>query len=1137
MIDPDDKYHFSKDDILNLDHLPSANTGYGVRVASPHVLRRLHRASRKALVIVTSITLVFTILAYILLKVGLSGEFLTNRLQQAIQNQLGSAAQIDLKDSRLSLDNDFHIAFEAQGIHFAQIDSALEIKKIGTVKLGLSTLALLEGRLVVQQIEIENAVFDIPPGNNRSIFSGIPLDSRGHPDIEAFANALFSTLDQALNFYNISPTPSILLKNVSFQLPNGGATSTLKITELRVKDRAQRLLLKSKIVWRDAPIDVVAELDYTPDRKADFFNLNLHNFPVRLGADDDETALSPTGQVNNMFFRLKGKLDLGFSGKRNATSDGDRLHLSINLHSGLIDLGLVSGIATNTSLQVSGSSHSQDIIVEPSIIALGGLKLPMKGKINLHDSVENQDQQNVYPFEFTTDQAISAPSDSPSRPLHFGFTVAGNFNETQLVFDRISIETNDAQISGVGGLKFGEGSPEIKFALNVPQLNVDDAKQLWPVNISVGARRWVLAHIFGGVLHEGQIMIDFPSGHFKPDAPPPATTGKEFKLSANAVGVRSDLVGELPALRDGKGNITVEGTTTTITLDKATAYMVNNHQLVATKGILTIPWGPQRPVYAELNIAISGDAPSAGTFISYAPIGAATKLPFTPADVVGDIDAKLHLKFPVTFDEPRGKVTFETAIRFKDLSITKPVAGIILKQANGVVDVSEQGAHVNAQGLVNDLPADIELVDPFGNTSIIKSQKITLHLDDKVREKNFPFLNDYLSGPVTVEIGADANGKRHLSADLTAANIAIPWVGWKKSKDMVAKAEFDIPSDLSKLDKFDIDNIAVSGSNLNVTGALSLENKQLKSLILNNANLNRNDQLSIKVQRANSGYNITTTGSSFDARDLISILGQSTLPVSNKVPIGLTATFASVTGYHDEKLKNVHVSIETTKSNGTQFILTATTANKARVNVSVVNQKDSQVVNVQTRDGGAFLRFMNYYDKIYGGMLSARLSAQNGRALNGPIVMHNFAIINEPKLASFVSTRTNGRSLNDTVKGKINVSEVDFDRAYAQIEKGDNYMVVDKGILRGPSVGATFQGVVYDSAGNTSITGTFMPAYSLNSLFSQVPIIGGVLGNGRDRGLIGITFKVEGNAKSPHVSINPISLIAPGIFRSIFEYQ
>ena len=92
-------------------------------------------------------------------------------------------------------------------------------------------------------------------------------------------------------------------------------------------------------------------------------------------------------------------------------------------------------------------------------------------------------------------------------------------------------------------------------------------------------------------------------------------------------------------------------------------------------------------------------------------------------------------------------------------------------------------------------------------------------------------------------------------------------------------------------------------------------------------------------------------------------------------------------------------------------------------------------------------------------------------------------------------------------------------------------------MLRGPLIGSTFQGTLYDKAGNMAMTGTFMPAYGLNRIFGELPLLGIILGNGRDRGLIGVTFKLAGDADKPTLQINPLSVIAPGIFRSIFEFH
>ena len=53
------------------------------------------------------------------------------------------------------------------------------------------------------------------------------------------------------------------------------------------------------------------------------------------------------------------------------------------------------------------------------------------------------------------------------------------------------------------------------------------------------------------------------------------------------------------------------------------------------------------------------------------------------------------------------------------------------------------------------------------------------------------------------------------------------------------------------------------------------------------------------------------------------------------------------------------------------------------------------------------------------------------------------------------------------------------------------------------------------------MTGTFMPAYGLNRIFGELPLVGMILGNGRDRGLIGVTFKLSGDAKTPDAADQP----------------
>jgi hypothetical protein len=68
------------------------------------------------------------------------------------------------------------------------------------------------------------------------------------------------------------------------------------------------------------------------------------------------------------------------------------------------------------------------------------------------------------------------------------------------------------------------------------------------------------------------------------------------------------------------------------------------------------------------------------------------------------------------------------------------------------------------------------------------------------------------------------------------------------------------------------------------------------------------------------------------------------------------------------------------------------------------------------------------------------------------------------------------------------------------------------------------------------MSGTFVPMYGLNNMFGQIPIVGLFLGGGSNEGLIGVTYEVVGTPGAPVLRVNPISAMAPGVFRKIFEF-
>ena len=89
--------------------------------------------------------------------------------------------------------------------------------------------------------------------------------------------------------------------------------------------------------------------------------------------------------------------------------------------------------------------------------------------------------------------------------------------------------------------------------------------------------------------------------------------------------------------------------------------------------------------------------------------------------------------------------------------------------------------------------------------------------------------------------------------------------------------------------------------------------------------------------------------------------------------------------------------------------------------------------------------------------------------------------------------------------------------------------------MKGPLVGANLRGKVDFKTRRVNIGGTYIPLQGLNSALGGIPLLGQILSGAHGEGIFGITFAVQGPLDDPQVLVNPLSLVAPGIFREVFQ--
>jgi hypothetical protein len=104
-------------------------------------------------------------------------------------------------------------------------------------------------------------------------------------------------------------------------------------------------------------------------------------------------------------------------------------------------------------------------------------------------------------------------------------------------------------------------------------------------------------------------------------------------------------------------------------------------------------------------------------------------------------------------------------------------------------------------------------------------------------------------------------------------------------------------------------------------------------------------------------------------------------------------------------------------------------------------------------------------------------------------------------------------------------------------------MSVNGGIIalrEGKADGAAYtvkaSGYVDLEDGTLDIRGVATPG-GLNRALGEMPLFGGLLGGGQDEGLVGMTFTAQGTLANPKLRTNPISALAPGFLRKLFESQ
>lgn len=1137
MENPDQKHEivrFRREDIAHLDSFPSAFEGKapvagpGWRFGAGRVLIAVAAVLIAVLVAVPSFLFLFGV-------PRVAQDRLRDQAEAVLSRMAGAELVAAMGAPKLSIDGSRFLGLQVDDVVISSADTGRAILEAGSLRFGLRTLPMLGGKLQLGSAGIEDAQLNVaalPSRTGPTWLSGLKGPD-GLIEPELVVRAVFDALHRTFDGLDLGSTRSIGLTNVRVVFP-----AEAKLGVLTLKDGLVERLADGALRFQ-ATADADGRLLALEGEAArDALTARIASFTAKLAAEDAELfrpKKPPPSTRPLAITGVRGGVVLTIDGAETAQGPP---RLGVRAEMADLRVGYVNGdeVVANGRLDAAVDAAGRKIEFAPSQFYVGRSRFAVHGALGPSPTVVAG--KPVYRFELVSDGSILAQGGANEPDLPIFARVAGHIDRDtgRIGATDMGLRTDRGQVFGSAVVSFASGkSPGLDLALSVPEMPVGYAKQIWPWFAANGAWNWANANLFGGMLRNSTLALSLSPGRIGDGVP---LNANEITGRFEVQGTRFDVSGEIPPVRDGVGTVDIRGTDVDIRLASGTIYLPTGRTVAASNGKFDIRRGEKPPVTGDLDIAVSGSADAIAELATYKPIDALRHLPVLPDDLSGTMSGQVKARIPLQkgFDFER---TWSVALSYQNLSIAKPIEGQMVSDATGKIDVDPAMANVEARAKLNGMPATLSIREPLGEDKSGRRRDVALQLDDKARNALAPALSSILSGTISVKLEGEGN-TREVTADLGDARLSVPWMGWSKGPGVPAKLSFTAAGEGGDMR---ISDLKLDGKSFSLAGSATIDNGALTEARFSNVRLNRNDDISVQVKKSGAGYNVSVRGEVLDARSLIKQALKDGTPDEaagevrggKPTPITLDANVAYVSGFGGEALSNVKIAYRGTGSRIGSLEVTASTRAGGLFTVSDGTADGRRNVVMRSADAGAVLRFLDIYPHMRGGQITLNLAGDE--VLKGQIDARSFALVDEPRLRSIVSTPAgDSQSLNEAVKRDIDTSRVQFDRGFAQIEKGKGYLSIENGAIRGPLLGTTFQGALYDAKGNMSITGTFMPAYGLNSLFAELPLLGPILG-GRDRGLIGITYKVAGDAKSPTVQVNPISAIAPGIFRQIFEFN
>ncbi len=854
---------------------------------------------------------------------------------------------------------------------------------------------------------------------------------------------------------------------------------------------------------------------------------------------------APVGDLLAFFYEappdLFTSLVSGRAGLR-MKGDGTLVASAIDLAAGKGTLRLGGAPAEVESLSVRAAfDPAQNIFdIKRATIAssLGAGTVSGKAQLAL---VEGARRIDTISFDIAGEGvSLSPPNLFPAPLVLDAAAIKGHYALEARALDLQSVTAVSNGLMLSGGVFFAlakDKSPTIRGALKLDgAIDVARLLSIWPPTLAQGARTFVDGRIPAATFSALDFKIDLAAGAIGEDGVPPE---EAMTLSFAAEDAVVEYAPGMTPLRKVRGRGVLKGNSFRFEAERGDA-----NGVAVTEGLVDIPVIVPKGELARFSFRARGGARNIMEVLAEPPLAILKETKLLPAQFSGAVDARVTISRPNLSIAPPDSYRYDGVARFSDLGVDAVFADVDLDKASGVLTLKTDGLAVKAKGALASAPVTIDWRQRFYGTG----DKTLLELAGVADSGAADLFGVPSRQLVQGDVAFKAVAKGELSAfrtldveaDFLNAAIVVERLDWVKPKGVAARGRAALSFGAAGLG---VNGLLVEGDGLRVEGeAAFAPDGALLSALLPVFRLDGAADLSLSAARAGAGaLQTTATGRYLNAGALVREIVEGGLGAdaagADQGAIALAARIERLDLRSGASWRDA--SLDFRRAGGAIEALSLSAIDDQQNTLAIALRPTGegaltdQSIDARTDNIGNFMAGVFGVTSIKGGRghLALDLSAADGAARPGVIEASGLRVVNAPILAKIFAAG----SLSGLVN-LVNGEGIELSKAYAAFTIDNGAVRISEARATGPSVGISAQGA-FDlrGAGQFDLSGAVAPAYQVNSILGRAPVIGDLFVNRDGEGLLAISYRIDGSSAEPRVTVNPLSALAPGVFRRMFE--